>query len=363
MNKSAIQLLVYDFDGVLTDNQVWVNQDGVEAVACNRSDGLWIGKIKDLAIEQIILSAETNPVVQARAKKLGLKAIQGVLNKKEALLQLLDEKKIEASGVAYVGNDVNDLDCLKLVGLAMAPEDSHPEVLKVAHQVLKKRDARGIVWQIHHLLTSAPQVENYGKNLANLNVENLKIIKDVLKESIEVKQSVLANEALLKLVDQMAQVCVTALQDGKKILFAGNGGSFADSMHLAAELVSRLRYDRPALPGIALGTSNSNLTAIGNDYSYEDVFEREIAALGNTGDVFIAISTSGNSPNILKAVKMAKTRKLHVFGLSGKTGGKLVNECNTVCVPATETARIQECHILLGHVLCQIIEATLFPKQ
>lgn len=158
-------------------------------------------------------------------------------------------------------------------------------------------------------------------------------------------------------------MCLDALRDGRKILFAGNGGSAADAQHWAGELVSRFYYDRPGLPAIALTTDTSILTAIGNDYGYDYTFARQIEALGQAGDVFVAISTSGNSPNIIRAVDAAKSKGVKVIGFTGQDGGKLAPLADlSFRVPSDETPRIQEGHEFIGHLLCGLIEQEMFPK-
>lgn len=169
---------------------------------------------------------------------------------------------------------------------------------------------------------------------------------------------------LLKTVEEIAEHCVSALKQGKKILFAGNGGSAADSQHLAAELVSRLNYNRPGLAALALTTDTSALTAISNDYAYENVFARQIEALGQAGDIFVGISTSGKSPNILKALEVARHKQLITIGMTGSAAPQMNERCDAVIhVPSTETPKIQECHILLGHIICGLIEETLFGEE
>jgi len=193
-------------------------------------------------------------------------------------------------------------------------------------------------------------------------------MQKLIRESIQATRSVidmaLADDALLAAVEAAGMLCVDALRQKKKILLAGNGGSAADAQHIAAELVSRLNYDRPGLSAIALTTDTSALTAIGNDYGFERVFARQVEALGQAGDVLIAISTSGNSPNILAALAGARAQKLKTIGLTGKTGGKMAAGCDIVLkMPSARTPNIQECHIMLGHIICQIIEDTLFGKD
>lgn len=158
-------------------------------------------------------------------------------------------------------------------------------------------------------------------------------------------------------------LCVTALRAGNKILFAGNGGSAADAQHWAGELVSRFYYDRPGLPAIALTTDTSILTAIGNDYGYDYTFARQVEALGRAGDVLVAISTSGRSKNILRALDAAQASGVKVVGFTGAGGGDMADRCE-ICfrVPSNETPRIQEGHEFIGHLLCGLIESEMFPQ-
>jgi D-sedoheptulose 7-phosphate isomerase len=176
-----------------------------------------------------------------------------------------------------------------------------------------------------------------------------------LEDSIQVKKRVIDEQ--VPILNEILQVLIQALQEGKKIILFGNGGSAADSQHIAAELVSKFRRDRRALPAIALTTDTSILTSIGNDYSFADVFARQIEALGQEGDVAIGISTSGNSPNVLKGIGIAREQGLIAIGFTGADGGKL-KECVDICfrAPSQTTARIQEAHITVAHALCEIIE-------
>lgn len=182
-----------------------------------------------------------------------------------------------------------------------------------------------------------------------------------ISENIEVKQQLLAS--LVDTIKECTGHFITTLQSGGKILFCGNGGSAADSQHLAAELVVRLRgsFDRPPIPALALTVDTSILTAGANDYGFEEVFARQIAALGKPGDLLVAISTSGNSPNILRAVEQAKKQKLYVIGFLGGNGGKLKKLVDLpLIIPSQTTARIQESHILIGHIICELVEMELF---
>jgi len=189
----------------------------------------------------------------------------------------------------------------------------------------------------------------------------LAIVKAQVAASIAAKQSILENETLLNEIAEAAAVVTKAYKENKKTLLAGNGGSAADAQHIAGEFVSRFYFDRPGLPSIALTTDTSILTAIGNDYGYERLFARQVQAMGNEGDVFIGISTSGNSPNVLKALEECKTKGIISIGLTGASGGKMAEKCDyCIKVPSGETPRIQEAHILIGHIICCIVEEEMF---
>lgn len=182
-----------------------------------------------------------------------------------------------------------------------------------------------------------------------------------LRKTADLLGALLADAAIAAELEAAAGDCLAALRGGGKILFAGNGGSAADAQHLAAELVSRFSFDRPGLPAIALTTDTSALTAIGNDYGFERLFARQIEALGRAGDVFIGISTSGRSPNILAALRLAREKGLATIGLTGQSGGEMPALCDRCLrMPSAETPKIQEGHIVLGHILCGLIERAMF---
>jgi len=182
-----------------------------------------------------------------------------------------------------------------------------------------------------------------------------------IAESTQIKQRLLADQALLAQIDAVGRKLIDVYRAGGKTLLAGNGGSAADAQHIAAEFVSRFNFDRPGLPSIALTTDTSALTAISNDYGYDRLFSRQLEANGQKGDVFIGISTSGNSPNILHALEACRERAILAVGLTGETGGKMARLCDyCLKMPSRSTPRIQECHILVGHTLCAMVEEALF---
>jgi len=182
-----------------------------------------------------------------------------------------------------------------------------------------------------------------------------------ISEAINVLSLLRDNQTQLSNVVAAAQSCIACLQQGGKILLAGNGGSAADAQHIAGEFVSRFAFDRPGMPAIALTTDTSILTAIGNDYGYEKLFARQIQALGARGDVFIGYSTSGKSPNILRALEEANSRELICIGFTGNRGGPMRDLCTHLLeVPSSDTPKIQEGHLVLGHTLCGLVENALF---
>lgn len=188
-------------------------------------------------------------------------------------------------------------------------------------------------------------------------------ISNQVKKSIDVKQKLLDSQELMNLVQEVALKCVEVYKNGNKTLIAGNGGSAADAQHIAGEFVSRFYFDRPGLASIALTTDTSIITAIGNDYGYEKLFSRQVQANGVKGDMFIGISTSGNSANVIEALKECKEKGIITVGLTGEKGGKMSEMCDyCIRVPSNETPRVQEAHILIGHIICAVVEETIFGK-
>jgi len=189
-------------------------------------------------------------------------------------------------------------------------------------------------------------------------------IRREISESIGVKQKILEDDALVCSIHQVADECIEAYGRGNRVLLAGNGGSAADAQHIAAELVSRYAFDRPGLASIAFTTDTSMLTAIGNDYGYEQIFRRQLEANGRQGDIFIGISTSGNSANVLSALQRAQELCIVSVGLTGQGGTNMDAFCDyCIKVPSASTPRIQEAHIMLGHIICGIVESALFDGK
>lgn len=190
---------------------------------------------------------------------------------------------------------------------------------------------------------------------------NINGIRQIIESSIATKQAIIDGQTLLKTANDIANAITICYKNGGKVLFCGNGGSAADAQHLAAELSGRFYFDRPPLDAEALHVNSSYVTAVANDYSYDEIYSRYVNGVGKKGDVLIGISTSGNSENILRALKVAKSKGMATVAMTGKSGGKMKDIADFLLnVPSTDTPRIQESHILLGHIFCQIVEEDLF---
>jgi len=186
-------------------------------------------------------------------------------------------------------------------------------------------------------------------------------VKAVLRESCDVKAQIIDDDNLVALINNVMELSIFSLRNGHKLLFAGNGGSASDAQHLAAELVGRYEQDREGLPALALTTNSAQVTAIANDFGYDNLFKRQIQALAGKGDVFFGLSTSGNSENIINALQQCKSQGVVTVGLTGATGGNMQALCDyCIKVPSGNTARIQEAHITIGHIICAGIEKVLF---
>jgi D-sedoheptulose 7-phosphate isomerase len=190
------------------------------------------------------------------------------------------------------------------------------------------------------------------------------LIRERVKSSIALKTSLLSEPKILEAAKKVVDEIILCYRAGGKVLWCGNGGSAADAQHLAAELSGRFYYDRPPLSSEALHVNTSYVTAVANDYSYEVIYSRLVEAMGKKGDVLMAMSTSGNSLNVVKALETAKNKGMITVGFTGQSGGKMKELCRyLINIPSTDTPRIQECHMLLGHTICELVEAGLFPKK
>jgi len=200
-----------------------------------------------------------------------------------------------------------------------------------------------------------PPIKRFG-----LEIDCTKLVEKSIRESIQAKEDILSDPKLVDIISSVSELVKDSLRDGKRVFFAGNGGSAADAQHLAAEFVSRFQFDRPGLPALSLSTDTSILTAIGNDYGYELLFQRQLKAQSSVGDVFFGLTTSGKSKNIIAAFEMCDSLGIESIALCGLSGKLDSVARHVVRVPSHHTPRIQECHILIGHIICEFVEKQLF---
>jgi len=189
-------------------------------------------------------------------------------------------------------------------------------------------------------------------------------IKQAIQQSIELKEKILQDKEMVQKIEQVSTVCVMALQQGKQVLFCGNGGSAADAQHLAAEFSGRFYFDREPLNAEALHVNTSYITAVANDYSYQEIYARLVKAKGHQGDVLFGLSTSGNSENVIRALETARSMDITTIALTGQEGGKAKELADYLFnVPSDDTPRIQEAHMLVGHIICELVETKMFKNE
>jgi D-sedoheptulose 7-phosphate isomerase len=235
----------------------------------------------------------------------------------------------------------------------------------VRHSSAKAATAVRIRWKPQNLtVVTIPELRRFFyvlKWATQPTSMNPSLIHDIIRASVAVKSAILQDPVFINKIEQAAEVMQKAFEAEGKVLFCGNGGSAADAQHIAAELSGRFYTDRPPLFAEALHVNSSYLTAVANDYGYDMVYARMVQAAGRSGDVLVGLSTSGNSPNVLKAIEMARSKGMHIIGMTGAEGGKMASCCDVLLnVPSTDTPRIQESHILIGHILCQLVETRMF---
>lgn len=187
-------------------------------------------------------------------------------------------------------------------------------------------------------------------------------VLNAIQDSIEVKQLIISDRKIINQIGALASQCIASIRNNNKVIFCGNGGSFGDSQHLSAEFTGKYAFDRNPMASVALGTNSSSMSAIGNDYGFENVFSRELEAIGRKGDILICITTSGNSKNIIKVLDKAKELEIESHIFTGNDGGIIKDYDNCIKVPSKITGRIQECHIMIGQIVCDIVESTIFKK-
>jgi D-sedoheptulose 7-phosphate isomerase len=366
--RSPIALLLLDVDGVLTDGTVRCSARGdeekslfmrdVDAVFEARRRGLLVG----------LVTGEDTPWVDFVAGRLAVQSVaRGAKDKLAAVRQLAADAGVGLDAVSYVGDADRDTPALAAVGLGLAPHDASAEARRAAAVVLASTGGRGAVAEAVELALRwhqrASTAESRDATGPAADEDALAGLREQIAETVTVQQAMA--DTLGPEILQASRLVVRALAEGGKVLIFGNGGSAADAQHMAAELVGRFQRDRAGLPAIALTANSSIVTALGNDFGQAEIFARQVEALGRPGDVAVAISTSGNSPNVVEAARRARALGLRVVALTGAGGGELgplADAC--VAVPSSSVARIQEAHAVVIHLVCAAVDTglTVEPK-
>jgi D-sedoheptulose 7-phosphate isomerase len=358
----AIKAVALDVDGVLTDDTFLWGPDGEEWKAFAFADVMGISRASRAGLVFALVSGEASPLVQRYAQKMGIEDVfAGCKDKASAVAEFAKRHGLDLAEVCFIGNDVNDVEALTACGLAAVPADAHPSARARAALVTQRPAGRGAVREVVDLLM--PQATPLAPARPP---EGDRSFGDSLRAELEQHQDVLHRTVaeLHGMLEAVAAMLVAAFRGGNKVMFCGNGGSAADSQHLAGEFINRFRFDRAPLPAMSLTVDTSVLTCIGNDSSYDFVFSKQVEALARPGDVLVAISTSGRSRNVLQAIEAARKARALVIGFTGAGGAAHMGSlCDAlVAVPSTDTARIQEAHEFSFHCIAGYVERILFPR-
>ncbi len=349
MKTNDIQAVITDIDGVLTDGKLMLGEGAeinkrlcfkdLDAVSMFRAQGIKVG----------IISGESDKFTDLVNKTMCPDYFfPGCKDKSKALEEISKREGIPLSSICYIGDGKYDLEAIKLVGIGACPMDAIAEVKQAAGIILDCKGGEGCLALVFSLL--------FGVQYVAEGLETEIVLQDIMEHK-KIVEKIINNYELFNMISMAAEEIIRSLKLGGQLLLCGNGGSAADAQHLATELVSRFYHERKALNAEALTVNNSTLTAIGNDYSFDKVFARQVEAKGSLGDVLIGISTSGESKNVIEAIKVAKEIGMSTIAFTGK-GDSTIKKLTdiTVSVPSDAVPRIQEMHMLIGHIICELVE-------
>jgi len=354
--SAGITVLALDIDGVITDGTVTIaeNDNDAQPKRISMRDLDAMAKAQRSGLKLALVTGETGPLVEAIAARVRADVvIAGAKDKVAGLKDLSTQLKTPLTQICFVGDAERDAIAFPSVALSLAPSDAGPHARRAATQVLEEPGGHGAVSEAVELVLRRNEVPAAAPAVARVQAS--------IQASLEAHAR-LAEEGAESIV-RMARVISAALKNGGKVLFCGNGGSAADAQHAAAELMGRFLVDRAPLSALSLTTDTSVLTAVGNDWNYDDVFSRQVRGLARPGDVVVGLSTSGRSENVKRALQAATELGAHALSLTGLEG-RAIGAASDQClnVPATDTPRIQELHILALHSICDIVEQDLFSN-
>jgi len=353
---NSIELLALDIDGVITDGKVSVGVHGEETKGIAFRDLDALAKARREGLKLALVTGETGALQAAIAERLNADLVlSGAKDKVLALRTLSEEMGVPLASICFVGDADRDALAFATVGLALCPADASPAARSKAHRVLESRGGEGAVAEAVELVLSTRAAQRRMP-------AHERALKRIVEDSIRAHERLLA-ESLTGLAE-IAELLANALRTGHKILFCGNGGSAADAQHVAAELVGRFAIEREPYPALALTTDTSILTAVGNDWDFKDVFARQVRAHARAGDIVVGISTSGRSPNVVRALEAAREKGAIGVAFTGRNGGPIAKAAKIAFkAPEAATPRVQELHILAWHGICEIVEAALVAER
>jgi len=354
--KTDITAIICDIDGVLTDGKTLLLADDTEAkqIFFRDMDALFKARREGLVVA--FLTAETTHAVDRMIERFEVEhCVRGAKDKSAGLKRLASELRLDLKNICYLGDGDRDAPALKIAGLGLTPMDASPVAKTAADRVLTQPGGRGAVAEAVALVLGL-------RNSAEKTGKIQESISTIVTDSIKAYKAL--NENHFSILAQIAQALVNCIRTGHKFLLFGNGGSAADAQHVAGELVGRFLKDSPPWSAIALTTDTSVLTCVGNDWDYSEIFSRQVLALARPGDLVAGISTSGNSPNVLKGLEAARKIGAATIGFTGSKPAK-INDLTDFCfcAPSTATPRIQELHILAWHAICEIAEQVILDSE
>lgn len=347
-----IKAIIFDIDGVITDGSIIINENGNEQKKVNLKDIDAIYELKKKGFIIAAITGESSPIVKYFEKRFPWDSFySGSKNKTEIIKEIESVFNIPFDEICYIGDGKYDVEPLQYVGLGICPSDAIDRAKNASKVILQNKAGDGCLWELLSI------VENYN----NKNNPEHFFYKRV-EEHTNIFKVLSSDTQLIKNVMKIGDEIINLLNRGGQIFLCGNGGSAADAQHIATEFISRFYKERRALNAEALTTNTSTITAIGNDYSYDKVFVRQLEAKGKPGDMLIGISTSGKSKNVIEALHYAKKEKLTTVILTGDCEYRHLKDCTDyiIQVPSKITPRVQEVHIFIGHLIAEYVEHELF---
>lgn len=360
--NNEVQAVIFDIDGVITDGKKYTDGTLLEIKSITYKDMDAINALKNEGILVGCISGEDTAFSKKISEDLDYCSL-GTKNKRTMLEELSSKYNIESRFICYIGDGKYDIEALEYAGVSVCPHDAIFEAKRVADIVL---DTPGGCGCIAELYTRLHQMKDKSVRRLMGEYNTIDTIKKRINSHCNMAKQVLNDEDLLYVVNTVCKEIINSYRNNGQLFLCGNGGSAADAQHLAAELIGRFYLERQAYSAEALSTNTSIITALANDYDYDMIFARQVEAKGRKNDVLIGITTSGKSPNILKALKRAKELDMVTVLMSGKINESIpsFNYADYVIgIPSDDTPRIQEGHILIGHIMCEIIESELTREK